>query len=366
MGCFDREACVNFCLVFTLVFFVCLVNVLSNINRTSETPCVYARSHARRVAVCVVGHLRGENEDVCRSFIDFVRTPLRAHVFVATTREYARASRCYLPMATDVYVGDLEDMDAVLRTRTAHEIAALQAMIRYYSLYVGNFLGGAMLLETGERVHDSMLIRNFYHEHCHRMIRRHEHATGRRYDAIVLTRSEFLWLAPHPWPLPLAGARVYIPGGMDWYGLNDRHILMSRAAAPSVLRRFNETAAGRWPRQCPTDTSPYYYMNGSMVSINAHLHSSEIFHLCELLADAIAIHRFEPRAFATCTSANETFVRAFRNCTQLPLSSPFLPTNTVVFKYQNELHNALATRALMRRRNSFCEPLLIDNYSSYA
>jgi hypothetical protein len=50
-----------------------------------------------------------------------------------------------------------------------------------------------------------------------------------RYDRFVITRPDFIWLCPHP-PLPILDSNaIWVPEGEDHGGLNDRHLVASRA-----------------------------------------------------------------------------------------------------------------------------------------
>ena len=49
-----------------------------------------------------------------------------------------------------------------------------------------------------------------------------------RYDRFVITRSDFVWLCPHP-PLSILDRdSIWVPDGENWDGLNDRHLVVSR------------------------------------------------------------------------------------------------------------------------------------------
>ena len=65
-------------------------------------------------------------------------------------------------------------------------------------------------------------------------------ARGVPYDRIVHTRLEYVWLRPHP-PLPILSPHaVWVPSGEDYYGgVNDRHAVLSRAAAEVYMRRWD-------------------------------------------------------------------------------------------------------------------------------
>ena len=67
-----------------------------------------------------------------------------------------------------------------------------------------------------------------------------------RYDRFVLTRSEFVWLCPHP-PLSLLDrSEIWVPAGVedtawpDYGGLNDRHLVVSRADVVNCLNLIED------------------------------------------------------------------------------------------------------------------------------
>jgi hypothetical protein len=56
-----------------------------------------------------------------------------------------------------------------------------------------------------------------------------------RYDRFVITRSDFVWLCPHPPLSVLDRGAIWVPSGEDYGGLNDRHLVASRADVESCL-----------------------------------------------------------------------------------------------------------------------------------
>jgi hypothetical protein len=89
---------------------------------------------------------------------------------------------------------------------------------------------------------------------CLTLVGEREAATGVPYTHVVHSRLEDVWLRPHP-PLALLPVReadgreaVWIPSGEDYYGgINDRHAVMSRAAAEFYLRRWDYVINGPSP-----------------------------------------------------------------------------------------------------------------------
>jgi hypothetical protein len=56
-----------------------------------------------------------------------------------------------------------------------------------------------------------------------------------RYDRFIITRSDFLWLCPHPPLSVLDRDKIWVPRGEDYGGLNDRHLVASRADVVNCL-----------------------------------------------------------------------------------------------------------------------------------
>jgi hypothetical protein len=71
-----------------------------------------------------------------------------------------------------------------------------------------------------------------------RLVEEYERARGLPYERVVFSRLEFDWLAPHP-PLDLLEPEaVWLPSGGVSGGVNDRHAVVSRSAAPTYFKRW--------------------------------------------------------------------------------------------------------------------------------
>jgi hypothetical protein len=74
-----------------------------------------------------------------------------------------------------------------------------------------------------------------------------EAAAGAPFDRVVHTRLEFAWLRPHPPLSALHPAHVWVPAGEDYYsGVNDRHAVLSRAAAEVDGGHFHSADGGHF------------------------------------------------------------------------------------------------------------------------
>ena len=56
-----------------------------------------------------------------------------------------------------------------------------------------------------------------------------------RYDRFVLTRSDFVWLCPHPPLSVLDPSAIWVPNGEHYCGVNPRHSVVSRADVVDCL-----------------------------------------------------------------------------------------------------------------------------------
>jgi hypothetical protein len=56
-----------------------------------------------------------------------------------------------------------------------------------------------------------------------------------RYDRFVITRSDFIWLCPHPPLSVLDRDAIWFPDGEKYGGLTDRHLVVSRADVVNCL-----------------------------------------------------------------------------------------------------------------------------------
>jgi len=61
-----------------------------------------------------------------------------------------------------------------------------------------------------------------------------------RYDRFVITRSDFVWLCPHPPLSVLDRDFIWVPDGEDHSGLNDRHLVASRDNISDCLNMIEE------------------------------------------------------------------------------------------------------------------------------
>lgn len=61
-----------------------------------------------------------------------------------------------------------------------------------------------------------------------------------RYDRFVITRSDFVWLCPHPPLSVLAKECIWVPDGQHWGGVNDRHMIVSRSDVTKCLNGIED------------------------------------------------------------------------------------------------------------------------------
>ncbi|CAN0313142.1 unnamed protein product, partial [Phaeothamnion confervicola] len=85
------------------------------------------------------------------------------------------------------------------------------------------------------------------------MVRAREARRGFPYEWVICTRTDFIWLAPHP-PLHLLDpTHAWVPSGQDWGGINDRHAVLARPLADIYFSRFKFLAEDGLRRACADD-----------------------------------------------------------------------------------------------------------------
>ena len=127
------------------------------------------------------------------------------------------------------------------------------------------------------------------HRQCLRLIQFHEARQRFRYDRVVWSRLETVWLMPHP-PLAQLDARcAWLPFGEDYRGLNDRHVLLPRQAADVYLGRYNTL------------------LDGTVINVSRSLSRGQFFELSEekyllqaMIWFRIPVCRFPSAAFLGC------------------------------------------------------------------
>jgi hypothetical protein len=74
------------------------------------------------------------------------------------------------------------------------------------------------------------------------------------YDRIIVTRSDFMWTMPHPPMSVLSSKNIWFPDGEYYYGLTDRHMIVSSEHALDAINLMEAVLLR--PRQLATAMSP--------------------------------------------------------------------------------------------------------------
>jgi len=204
-----------------------------------------------RVAVCLGGEIRGERStEVIQSIVDNVLQPLGADVFVYVPLK--RYRDLLSPSPEDLLL--LHQLPGLKSLHIEQENATATLMSEMYRAHAnnarqvfemtrrvaGNWLGG---IEEERPRRDSTeedtratwrrpgngLLQMLTWRRCLDMVERAESmAEGRRYDWVIPSRLNLQWEHPHI-PLELLSRdAVWIPEGMDYGGVNDRHAVVPR------------------------------------------------------------------------------------------------------------------------------------------
>ena len=123
----------------------------------------------------------------------------------------------------------------------------------------------------------------------HALLRRAEARRGARYERVVVSRLDYIWLTPHP-PLRLLGRRcAWVPQAEDYGGLNDRHAVMNREHADTYLGRWAMIEDGRLMTLHP------YLRRGVASALTGERALAAL-----LRSAAIPVCRFAPTSFLAC------------------------------------------------------------------
>eukprot|EP00667_Euglena_gracilis_P006495 EG_transcript_6544 len=155
-----------------------------------------------------------------------------------------------------------------------------------------------------------------------------------QYRYVVLTRSDFVWTGPHPSLEPLKPKHVLIPTGSDWDGINDRHMAMTAADAPSILS-LCERLIDRPSQQVIDSLLAEGFRPGTYGNYN-----SESYLRWWLASHCIEAQRFPSRAYIVWDRQQPGSTGKFH--------VPFVPRPTklmVIPKYPDEYDEAMRNAA---------------------
>jgi hypothetical protein len=161
----------------------------------------------------------------------------------------------------------------------------------------GNWLGNQCLDPPLKDNRPGSAICMYYNQQrCLEMVEEKERERGLRYQWIVVSRTDFRWMAPHP-PLEILDEHdgVWIPTGSDWEGgINDRHAVIRRHWAADVLSAWRLITQGK-AKDVMLDTL------GSMKVMGYPGPNTECFLKARLQHFGVPVQRFPCVSYLTCT-----------------------------------------------------------------
>src|SRR5262249_55078843 len=177
-----------------------------------------------RVLVAFIGQSRA-SELTADAFFEHVLEPLRADLALAVRDDedpnpfYDRAAHVWRYPETGDWAEDYDREVGSSAWRGLLEVPG------------GHFLGGIRDDQHPQETSAGILF--FYR----RFLRKSLEAAGLvdEYDWIVISRSDFIWPAPHPEARHLSDRRLYFLDGEGYSGLEDRHCVVPRRYAREVL-----------------------------------------------------------------------------------------------------------------------------------
>lgn len=165
----------------------------------------------------------------------------------------------------------------------------------------GNWFGNQCLKPALRDNRPGSAICMYYNQRkCLDMVKEHEVERGRHYEWVVVSRTDFRWVAPHP-PLELlSGDAVWIPTGSDWEGgINDRHAVLRRKYADQYLSGWSMITKGE-AKDVMLETL------GSMKVMGYPGPNTECFLKARLQHYQVPVQRFPNVAYLTCTQRTKS------------------------------------------------------------
>ncbi|EOD30522.1 hypothetical protein EMIHUDRAFT_253701 [Emiliania huxleyi CCMP1516] len=128
------------------------------------------------------------------------------------------------------------------------------------------------------------------HSCIEQLVRHEEHVRrGIRYEQVVHSRLDRVWIASHPPVAVLDPKYVWIPGGQDYQrGVCDRHAFMNRSSAHVYFRRWD------------------FLLDGRVMRIDSQFASGRLNSMLQMndenyLADSLAFYRLPIRRFPSAS-----------------------------------------------------------------
>ncbi|KAF4754626.1 hypothetical protein FOZ63_010405 [Perkinsus olseni] len=206
----------------------------------------------KRVAVCIEGPFGRADLNVLDSIRQNVVRPLNADALLVT--DFEKGSNSTLDGVLELItlgVGEVHAYDI------REDITPAEAVDEFFSE------GGSrrVLDDAGMTGRELLNLREKLR--CLELIEKVEKSSSARFDDVVYTRIDLMWLAEHPPQEVLAEAvaspTVWVPDSEDWRGLNDRAAFMPRQLADIYFNRYEAFING-------VAAEYFYGMNGMAVT----------------------------------------------------------------------------------------------------
>jgi len=253
------------------------------------------------VALCLSGQVR-MLRTTAAAFIQNVAEVLRPDVFIYGPMDKAQPDGPELYGLEDfVKISRFEDED--IRSHLYSETGNPGRTIDLeYSEVQGNWLGSQCLRPPLRDNRPGSAICMYYNQlKCMNLIEESEEERGVPYEWVVVSRTDFRWMAPHP-PLSLLAEEdaVWIPSGSDWEGgINDRHVVMRRKHAEAYMSGWQLITQGK-AKEVMLDTL------GSMKVMGYPGPNTESFLKARLAHYKVPVERFPNVAYLTCTQRDKS------------------------------------------------------------
>ena len=168
-----------------------------------------------------------------------------------------------------------------------------------------------------------------------------------RYDRFVITRSDFVWLCPHPPLSVLDRGAIWFPNGEHYGGLTDRHLVVSRADVVSCLNLIEDVLLRPIQLHDEMKHKPKWNIEQFLAY---HLHREGL----------LSKVRLFPYVMYTARSADDDYPTRSRGY------GYYEPALEHYVKYREEFRTASAYSTIIRSRADWENPVWIQSDPGFA
>ena len=223
--------------------------------------------HNMRVAACITGNLRSF-PDMVSNIKDRLLEPLGADVFTILTYHNSSFAPAVLQALQQLKIVSNRLLPAAGNLRTFMNEATVESKAKLLNLHKNGHVSNALSPWLGPQ--NAGCTYNMQAQAmCLEDIERAEENTRNLYDWVIWLRCDTVLFTQHPALEHFSLNKVWVPDGLDYFGLFDRFAL--------IPRKFANVFLGRWPGLLDGSAWEYFApeLNAEMF-LKAHLKAHNV------------------------------------------------------------------------------------------